>query len=106
MPKVTFVHSDGKRESLEVPAGVSIKDCALRNGVGSIKGECGGAAMCGTCHVYVDDADIERSGKPNDVELEILEVVAAERRHNSRLSCQILLSDALDGITVHLPDIQ
>lgn len=104
MPKVTFVQPDGTRETLEIENGTTLKDGALNNGIAGIIGECGGAAMCGTCHVYVDEADAGRVGPATEIEDELLEATDAGRRTTSRLSCQLTMVDGLDGITLHVPD--
>lgn len=85
---------------------MTVKDCALENGVDGIVAECGGAAMCGTCHVYLDPRDAERVTEIGPIEDEILDTVAAGRKPLSRLSCQIVMSDELDGLVVHLPAFQ
>lgn len=79
---------------------------ALDNGVDGIVGECGGSAMCATCHVYVDEAFLDLLPPMKEVENEMLECTATERRPNSRLSCQIKLDAVLDGIVVELPETQ
>jgi 2Fe-2S ferredoxin len=80
---------------------------ALYNGIDGIVGECGGAESCGTCHCYVDDAWTAKVGGPASVvEAELLEAVASEARSSSRLSCQITVTEALDGLVVHLPEMQ
>jgi 2Fe-2S ferredoxin len=79
---------------------------AIRHNVRGIDAECGGCCSCATCHVYVDEAFFDRLPPPDDLESGLLEVVAAERRPTSRLSCQIAMSAALDGLTVRLPQTQ
>ncbi|HLJ63278.1 MAG TPA: 2Fe-2S iron-sulfur cluster-binding protein, partial [Stellaceae bacterium] len=79
---------------------------AIANGIDGIVAECGGSAMCATCHVYVDEADLARLPKISQGEDEMLESTAAERRKNSRLSCQLVMTTGLDGLTVHLPETQ
>lgn len=106
MAKLTFVQPNGQRESVEALTGVTVKDCALDNDVAGIVGECGGALMCGTCHVYVDEGDIQRTGTPEPQEVDMLDMVVAERRPTSRLSCQIVVTDALDGLVLHIPATQ
>ena len=106
MPAVTYVAHDGSREDVEVPAGTTLKDGAIENGVEGIVAECGGNAMCATCHVYVDDAWIDRLPEPSEVEDELLESTASERTEASRLSCQIRVTDELDGLVVRLPEEQ
>jgi len=106
MPKVTYRHHDGSEETVEVRAGTSLMLGALTNGVDGIEAECGGSCMCATCHVYVDEAWLDKLSKVQILEDEMLDDTAAERKPNSRLSCQIEMSDSLDGIVVELPETQ
>ena len=106
MPQVTLIAFDGAPTALDVPAGLSLMQAAVAAGLRGIVGECGGSAMCATCHVYVDEAFTHRLPAPLDTEREMLECTASERRANSRLSCQIKLSDDLEGLVVHLPQRQ
>jgi 2Fe-2S ferredoxin len=106
VPAVTYVSSDGERDEVELAAGTTVKDGALENGVEGIVAECGGNAMCATCHVYVDESWLEKLPERSDVEDEMLDSTACERTENSRLSCQIRLTDELDGLVVHLPEEQ
>jgi 2Fe-2S ferredoxin len=106
MPKITYVHPDGSRDELEVPAGTSIMQAAILNSIDGIVAECGGSAMCATCHVYVEEADLGRTPKMEDAENEMLEFTACERRPNSRLSCQLVVAPDMDGLVVHLPESQ
>lgn len=79
---------------------------AIQNGVQGITAECGGVLSCATCHVYVDPAWMSRAGAAEDDERDMLEAVAAEQRPNSRLSCQIAVNQALDGLVVDIPETQ
>jgi len=106
MPKVTFIHDDGREETVEAPVGTSLMMAAMQNSVDGIEAECGGCCMCATCHVYIEEAHLPKLAEPEELELEMLEETAAERRGNSRLSCQIPLTDALDGLVVRLPERQ
>lgn len=106
MPAVTYVSADGERDEVELPTGTTVKDGALENGVEGIVAECGGNAMCATCHVYVDETWIEKLPARSDVEDELLDSTACERTETSRLSCQIRLTDELDGLVVRLPEEQ
>jgi ferredoxin, 2Fe-2S len=106
MPKVTYVSSDGSRRAVEVPVGTSVMQAAIANGIDGIVAECGGSLMCATCHVYVDEVDLGRVPAVGPVEAEMLECTAAERRTTSRLSCQLVVLPALDGLVVHLPATQ
>lgn len=107
MPKVTYVAADGARQDIEVPLGENVMRGALYNGVEGIVGECGGGLSCATCHCYVDQAWTGKVGGPaTQAEEELLESAAAEVRPSSRLSCQIVMSEALDGLVIHMPDRQ
>jgi 2Fe-2S ferredoxin len=106
MPNVVFEFPDGGVQHVEARAGDSLMQTATSAGIAGIVAECGGSAMCATCHVYVDPAWAGRLSKPLANELEMLECTAAERLPSSRLSCQIKLTDELDGITVRIPDRQ
>jgi ferredoxin, 2Fe-2S len=105
MPKVTWILGDGREISANVAVGHNLMEAAVANNVPGVIGECGGCLSCATCHVYVDAAWVEKTGKPDDMENEMLEVTAAERRDVSRLSCQIQASDQLDGLVLHVPQI-
>ena len=100
MIKVTFVHADGRRETCQTVAGETVLDCALDHGIAGIKGQCGGACTCVTCHCYVDAAWVGAVPAPLADELEMLDY-APERRPSSRLGCQITITAALDGLVVH-----
>ena len=107
MPRVTYIAHDGARTDVDVPEGENVMHGALFNGVEGIVGECGGALACATCHCYVDEAWTERVGGPASQEEEdMLGIAAAEVKPNSRLGCQIALTDELDGLVVHMPDRQ
>jgi len=106
MPRLTFVSPDGARRDFEAETGDSVMRVAVVNGVEEIEAECGGSLACGTCHVYVDPAYLDRLPPIDPAEEEMLGFVADQRRGNSRLSCQIALTDALDGIVLRLPDRQ
>ena len=106
MPKVTYVSHEGQQTTVDVPVGENVMRGALYNAIEGIAGECGGAPSCATCHVYVDEAWVAKVGAANDVENELLEGVTSERKSCSRLSCQIAMSDALDGVVIHMPETQ
>lgn len=103
MPKVTYRFVDGSSKTLEAAAGVSVMHVATHNDLPGILGRCGGFCNCGTCHVYVDDAWAGLVGEPSIDEDAMLDDCAAERKSGSRLSCQIVLTDALDGLVVDVP---
>lgn len=106
MPKVTFVSPNGDEAVVDAKPGQSVMQAALAAGVSGIVAECGGSMMCATCHVYVDDAWRDTVGAASGDETAMLDFAASEVRPSSRLSCQIALTDDLDGLTVHLPDAQ
>ena len=106
MPKVTYVHPDGAREELEVAEGTSVMQAATSNGIDGIVAECGGNCMCATCHFYVEPAQLALLPAMSEEEDALLDGAAAERRPNSRLSCQISVTQALDGLVVQLPERQ
>jgi len=106
MPKIVFFQADGREQTLQAAAGASVMQVATEAGVPGIVAECGGSAMCATCHVYVDPAWVGQLPAPLANELEMLECTAADRLESSRLSCQIKLSDALDGLVIRIPDRQ
>ncbi len=106
MPKVTYVQPDGARETFDIASGKSLMLGAQSNGVEGILGECGGQAMCATCHVYVDSKDLDTLPTMSEDEEAMLEDTASERKPTSRLSCQLEASDDLDGIVVYLPEEQ
>jgi 2Fe-2S ferredoxin len=105
MPRVTFLQADGRKSEVEAIAGDSLMETAIDNDIDGIIAECGGACSCATCHVYVDEAWLDRLRPPEPLEDGMLDCVL-DRRPNSRLSCQIRLSDDLDGIMVRVPDSQ
>jgi 2Fe-2S ferredoxin len=106
MPKITYVHPNGAQEVLDVAVGTSVMRAAILNGVDGIVAECGGEMMCATCHVYVEEPQLERTPKMSDDEGAMLEFTASERRPNSRLSCQLVVTPELDGLVVYLPETQ
>jgi len=106
MTTVTYVEHDGTRHAVNVPDDDSVMQGAVNNGIDGIAAECGGGLACATCHCYVDEAWIGRVGTAVGAEDDMLEAVAAERRPNSRLSCQIPVNAALDGLIVYLPEAQ
>jgi 2Fe-2S ferredoxin len=103
---LTFIHPDGRSETLETRTGESAMLAATRHGIAEIVGECGGNAMCATCHVYVDDSWVDRLPAKSDDEDALLDGAAAERLATSRLSCQIKMTPDLDGLVLRLPDRQ
>ncbi len=105
MPQVTFIAFNGKRHVVDAASGLSLMQAALDHNVPGIDGDCGGQCACATCHVFVESDWAARTGPRNAHEDEMLNF-AAELRDNSRLACQIQLTDALDGLVVSMPEGQ
>lgn len=105
MAQLNIIAFDGTRFDLSVEEGSTVMENAVRNSVPGIDAECGGACACATCHVYVDDEWVEKAGSPSPMEEDMLDF-AVDVRPNSRLSCQIKMTAALDGLTVHVPERQ
>jgi len=106
MPSVTYISASGASRTIDVPAGMSIMQAALNHKIKEILGECGGNCMCATCHVYVDDAFLSRIPPAKDNEKFMLSIAAEGPAPNSRLSCQIKMTEELEGIVVRLPGKQ
>lgn len=106
MSKITYVQPGGERRSIEVAPGATVMLTAVANGVPGILAECGGSAMCATCHVYLDEASQALVPPVSEVENEMLESAASGRRENSRLSCQLTVQPGVDEIIVHIPSHQ
>lgn len=106
MPNVTYISSIGISRTIDVPSGMSILQAALNHRVEGILGECGGNCMCATCHVYVDPSFLNRIPTAKDNEKSMLSIVAEGPEPNSRLCCQIKMTEELDGIVVRLPGKQ
>ena len=103
MPKVIYVDVDGARTEADVANGLSVMEGAVANGVSGILAICGGSCACSTCHAYIDDEWMEKVGPPNEIEESTLEL-ATDRRSGSRLTCQIVMRDELDGLVVTVAD--
>ena len=105
MPLVTYISHDGAAHEIEVEEGTSVMQAAVDHMLDGIVGECGGSCSCATCHVYVDEAWMDKLPPAQQMEKDMLECVL-EPRGNSRLSCQIKVSEDLDGLVVHMPESQ
>src|SRR5258708_13251834 len=101
MPKRTFIDPDGPRHQVEAPIGLSVLEIAHRNSI-NLEGACEGSLACSTCHVIVDQEDFERLNEPTEDEEDMLDL-AFGLTHTSRLGCQIVMTEELDGLTVTLP---
>ena len=106
MTQITYVEASGTSTTVDLPDGWSLMQGATTNGVDGILGECGGSCACATCHCYVEEGRLSDLPEASEGELAMLENVAAERRPNSRLACQIKASPKLQGLTVLLPAVQ
>jgi ferredoxin, 2Fe-2S len=105
MPKITYIEHDGTVHTVEAEVGATVMETALKHGVTGIVAECGGGCTCATCMVYVDEAWMEKTGARTDEEEDQLDM-AFDVRPNSRLSCQIKVTEALDGLVVRTPAYQ
>ncbi|MFB2552123.1 2Fe-2S iron-sulfur cluster-binding protein [Ensifer soli] len=105
MTRLTIVEFGGTRHDFDVENGTTVMETAVRNSVPGIEAECGGACACATCHVYVDADWAAAAGRPDPMEEDMLDF-AYDVRPTSRLSCQIKMTGALDGLVVHVPERQ
>ena len=106
MPRVTYVSHDGAETALDIAVGTSVMQAAVFNGVDGIVAECGGSCMCATCHVYVREDHLGKLPPIGEDEEAMLEGTASERRANSRLGCQLVVSPQMDGLVVTMPETQ
>ena len=105
MPKIIYIEHDGTERAVDAEVGATVMETAIRNSVPGIVAECGGACSCATCHVHVDEAWSEKVGPPSPMEEDMLDF-AFDVRPTSRLSCQIKVTDELDGLIVRTPEQQ
>ncbi len=105
MTKITYIDHEGNEREIDAKNGETVMETAIKNSIPGIDADCGGACACATCHVYVDEAFIEKVGKPQDMEQSMLDF-AENVQANSRLCCQISVSDDLDGLRVTTPESQ
>jgi 2Fe-2S ferredoxin len=105
MPKITYIDHSGTARTVDAEVGATVMETAIKNGVPGIEAECGGACACATCHVHVDDHWYPVVGPPSPMEEDMLDF-GYDVRPNSRLSCQIKVTDALDGLVVTTPERQ
>jgi 2Fe-2S ferredoxin len=106
VPKVIYVGEAGDERVVDATVGESVMAAAVKNGVPGIIGECGGNASCATCHVWVRDEFLPLIGEPGELEEDLLDMAVSERRDGSRLSCQVTVSEELDGFSVDIPPVQ
>ena len=105
MAKITYIEHSGTSHTIDVRNGLSVMEGAVKNNIPGIDADCGGACACATCHVYVDDAWTAKTGSPSSMEESMLDF-ANDLQPNSRLSCQIKVTDELDGLVVRMPSDQ
>jgi len=103
--KITYIDHEGTERVIEAKPGESVMESAIKNSIPGIDADCGGACACATCHVYIDESFMEKVGTPEDMEQSMLDF-AENVKPNSRLSCQITVTDALDGLKVNTPESQ
>ena len=105
MPKITYIEYDGKSHTIEVANGLSVMEGAVQNNIPGIDADCGGSMACATCHVYVKEEWFNKLPKKEDGEDDMLDM-AFEPKKNSRLSCQLMVTDQIEGLVVNLPEKQ
>ena len=105
MAKVNYIDSHGNSKSIEVDNGLTVMEGAIQNNITGIDADCGGSMACATCHVYVEEKWLDKLAKLEDGEIDMIDM-AFEPKKNSRLSCLIIVSDELDGLTVTTPEKQ
>ena len=105
MPKITYIEHNGKRHTQEVPNGLTVMEGAVQNNIPGIDADCGGSCACATCHVYVDEKWLDKLQSKEKAEEDMLDM-AFEAKRLSRLSCQLTVSDSLDGLVVKMPSKQ
>ena len=105
MPKITYIEHNGKAHTIDVPTELTVMEGAVQNNLPGIDADCGGSMACATCHVYVKEDWFDKINKKNEGEDDMLDQ-AYEPKKNSRLSCQIIVTDDLDGLVVDMPEKQ
>ena len=105
MSKITYIDSSGNSKTIDVENGLSVMEGAVQNNIPGIDADCGGGMACATCHVYVKEEWLNKLDKPEDAEQDMIDM-AFEPKKNSRLSCQLIVSEELDGLIVTTPSKQ
>ena len=105
MPKITYKDYQGNSKTIEVENGLTVMEGAIQNDIPGIDADCGGSMACATCHVYVEEKWLNKLSKAEDAEVDMIDM-AYEPKKNSRLSCQLIVSDELDGLTLTTPEKQ
>ena len=105
MPKITYIDNEGNSKTIDVENGLSVMEGAIQNNIPGIDADCGGSMACATCHVYVEEKWFNKLPKAEDAEVDMIDM-AFEPKKNSRLSCQLIVTDELNGLTVTTPSKQ
>ena len=105
MPKITYKDKDGNSKTIEVEKGLTVMEGAIQNDIPGIDADCGGSMACSTCHVYVEEKWFDKLTKAEDAEVDMIDM-AYEPKKNSRLSCQLIVTDELEGLIVTTPEKQ
>ena len=105
MPKITYIDNEGNSKTIEIENGLSVMEGAIQNNIPGIDADCGGSMACATCHVYVEEKWLNKLPKAEDAEVDMIDM-AFEPKKNSRLSCQLIVTDELNGLTVTTPSKQ
>ena len=105
MAKITFIENSGNKKTIDIEKGLSVMEGAIQNNIPGIDADCGGSMACATCHVYVEEKWIDKIPKAEEAEVDMVDM-AYEPKKNSRLSCQIIIVDELDGLVVTTPEKQ
>jgi len=105
MTKIVYIEHDGKSHSIDVQNGLTVMEGAIQNNIPGIDADCGGSMACATCHVYVEEKWLDKLPKAEEAEVDMIDM-AFEPKKNSRLSCQLIASDELDGLIVTTPKKQ
>ena len=105
MPKITYIEHNGKSHTVNIPNELTVMEGAIQNNIPGIDADCGGSMACATCHVYVEEKWLNKLPKPEEGEIDMIDM-AFEPKKNSRLSCQLIVSDEMDGLEVTTPEKQ
>ena len=105
MPKITYISHEGEKKTLNIEKGLTVMEGAVQNNIPGIDADCGGSMACATCHVYVEEKWLDKIPKAEEAEVDMIDM-AFEPKKNSRLSCQITVTDEIDGLVVTTPEKQ
>ena len=105
MPKITYQDTKGNSKTIDVESGLTVMEGAIQNNIPGIDADCGGSMACATCHVYVEEKWLDQLPKAEEAEVDMIDM-AFEPKKNSRLSCQLIVSEELDGLVVNTPSKQ